>query len=125
VPHWLTLPFSLIQFAWVSRLEMLLMIFFTMPPIGWLMGFAAADSTANAKLLISKALIVSAIKALVLFILSPFDELALVVDKIKAYLKPFFVYRLGDGSFLFIRVHLFAVSKINLNGSLFIIKGIF
>lgn len=38
---------------------------------GWLSRFAAADSIANAKVLTSRAAIVSVIKAFVLFILSP------------------------------------------------------
>jgi predicted membrane protein len=77
VPHWLILPFSLIQLASVSLLEMWLMMFLI---IGWLFGFAAADSMANVKLLMTSMLMVIAIIAFV-FILSPFDEKALVWKK--------------------------------------------
>jgi hypothetical protein len=82
-------------------------------PIEWLDGFAAADSTASAMLLSSKAAIVSAIKALVLFIMSPFDRKPLARKKIKAFLSPFTVYSLTDRSFLFISVHLRSVYNFN------------
>jgi hypothetical protein len=42
--------------------------------------------------------------------MSPFDELALVEEKIKAFLSLVFVYRLNDRSFLFISVHLLSVT---------------
>lgn len=90
MPHWLMLPFSLMQLAFVSRLEMWLSIFFMALPIEWLDGFAAADSTAKARLLSTKMLIVTAINTLV-FILSPFTRKHLF-RKNKSVSKP--LYRL-------------------------------
>jgi hypothetical protein len=91
--------------ASVSRLEMWLMMFLIIVWLfWWLFGFAVADSTAIAKLLRTRRLMVNAIISFV-FILSPFDRKALVWKKIKEFLSPFTVYSFSNSSFMFISVH--------------------